>query len=465
MNFDHFFPATDDRIVTAGLVGAGQFGASLINQAQHMPRLEVPFLCDLDLALAKKAFLDAGIDEGDIVIADNVSAAMRAFEAGKKIVTDDYRLLCAVPADIIVEATGQPEAAASIAYLALTSGYHVAMVTKEADIVLGPYLSHIAAQSGRLITPVDGDQPSLLIGLMSWANLLGLEVLAAGKSSEYDFIYHPERDMVSWRGQEKHVPAFNEVWAMGSDPAATLARRAQLLAAFPQRTVPDLCEMGVVCNHTGLMPDRPEFHAPHARVGEVANLFRPQGRGGLISQAGKVDVFNCLRRADEQSFAGGVYVVVDCVGTESWKILREKGIPMSDDGRAALLYNPSHLLGVEAPASLLSTVLLGKPSGAIALNHHVDLHACTTRDWKKGEILSITDHHHHEVDGLKPLLQQAGPAHADQPLPYYMAAGQQLACDVAAGTILTRQMICSPEQSELFRLRDEMDKWLYSDSR
>ncbi|MGB1182633.1 MAG: hypothetical protein ACPG4I_04380, partial [Candidatus Puniceispirillaceae bacterium] len=367
--------------------------------------------------------------------------------------------------DIIVEATGQPEAAASIAYLALTSGYHVAMVTKEADIVLGPYLSHIAAQSGRLITPVDGDQPSLLIGLMSWANMLGLEVLAAGKSSEYDFIYHPERDMVSWRGQEKHVPAFKEVWAMGSDPAATLARRGQLLADFPQRTVPDLCEMGVVCNHTGLLPDMAEFHAPHARVGEVANLFRPQRRGGLLSQHGRVDVFNCLRRADEQSFAGGVYVVVDCVGTESWKILREKGIPMSDDGRAALLYNPSHLLGVEAPASLLSTVLLGKPSGAIALNHHVDLHACTTRDWKKGETLSITDHHHHEVDGLKPLLKQAGPADERQPLPYYMAAGQQLACDVAAGTIVTRQMICPPAQSELFRLRDEMDNWLYSESR
>ena len=108
-----------------------------------------------------------------------------------------------MPADIIVEATGQPEAAASIAYLALTNGYHVAMVTKEADIIVGPYLSRIAAQAGRFITPVDGDQPSLLIGLMSWAKLLGLDILAAGKSSEYDFIYHPDRDVVSWRGHRK----------------------------------------------------------------------------------------------------------------------------------------------------------------------------------------------------------------------------------------------------------------------
>ena len=66
MNFDHFFAASRDKIVTAGLVGAGQFGASLINQAQHMPLLDVPFLRDLDLVLAKQAFLDAGVAKEDI---------------------------------------------------------------------------------------------------------------------------------------------------------------------------------------------------------------------------------------------------------------------------------------------------------------------------------------------------------------------------------------------------------------
>ena len=461
MNFDHFFPASENRQVTAGLVGAGQFGASLINQATLMPRFKVPFLCDLDIELAKKAFLDAGIAEEDIFFADSAPAALRAFEMGKKIITDDYRLLCALPADIIVEATGQPEAAASIAYLALTSGYHVAMVTKEADIVVGPYLSHIGAQNGKFVTPVDGDQPSLLIGLMSWARLLGLEILAAGKSSEYDFIYHPERDVVSWRGHEKQLPEFREAWSMGDDIQATLEMRARLLDGFPQRTVPDLCEMGIVCNHTGLRPDISGFHAPHARVGEVADIFKPHSRGGIAASSGRVDVFNCLRRIDEQSFAGGVYVVVDCKGEESWKILKEKGIPISQDGRSALLYNPSHLLGVEAPISLLSTVLLEKPSGAITLEHHVDLHACTTRAWKKGELLRITDQHHHEVDGLKPLLQGALPAHNNQPLPYYMAAGQMLACDVPAGAVITREMITPPADANLFSLRDAMDAWLY----
>ena len=63
MNFDHFFPVSKKQKVTAGLVGAGQFGASLINQATLMPMLDVPFLCDLNIELAKKAFSDAGVAE------------------------------------------------------------------------------------------------------------------------------------------------------------------------------------------------------------------------------------------------------------------------------------------------------------------------------------------------------------------------------------------------------------------
>ncbi len=238
MNFDHFFLQQKTGLLSPGWWGLASLVHRLSIRPSICPAWRYPFYVISTLNWQKKAFLDAGIDEGDIVTADSVPSALRAFETGKKVITDDYRLLCEVPADIIVEATGQPEAAASIAYLALTSGYHVAMVTKEADIVLGPYLSHIAAQSGRLITPVDGDQPSLLIGLMSWANMLGLEVLAAGKSSEYDFIYHPERDMVSWRGQEKHVPDFKEVWAMGSDPAATLAQAWPIAGGFSATNCP-----------------------------------------------------------------------------------------------------------------------------------------------------------------------------------------------------------------------------------
>ena len=72
------------------------------------------------------------------------------------------------------------------------------MASKEAGIVVGPILNHLANQKGVVYTEVEGDQPSLLIGLNSWAETLGLEVLAAGKSSEYDFVLE-EDDTLCWR--------------------------------------------------------------------------------------------------------------------------------------------------------------------------------------------------------------------------------------------------------------------------
>ena len=102
-----------------------------------------------------------------------------------------------------------------------------------------------------------------MIGLLSWAKLLDLEVVSAGKSSEYDFIYDRVHGTVPWRGEAIAVPDFADVWLMPEfGVTETIDVRSEMLRMFPQRTVPDLCEMGFVCNHTGLLPDDPSFHAP-----------------------------------------------------------------------------------------------------------------------------------------------------------------------------------------------------------
>ena len=147
MNFEHFFLQQKTGLLSPGWWGLASLVHRLSIRPSICPAWRYPFYVISTLNWQKKPFWMRGLTKG-ILSPRTVPSALRAFEAGKKVITDDYRLLCEVPADIIVEATGQPEAAASIAYLALTSGYHVAMVTKEADIVLGPYLSHIAAQSG-----------------------------------------------------------------------------------------------------------------------------------------------------------------------------------------------------------------------------------------------------------------------------------------------------------------------------
>lgn len=79
----------------------------------------------------------------------------------------------------------------------------------------------------------------------------------------------------------------------------TIDGRGEMLRVFLQRTVPDLCEMSVVCTHTCLMRGNPFFPAPHARTLEVLEVLRPIDVGGILSPLGTIDVFNCLGRAGE----------------------------------------------------------------------------------------------------------------------------------------------------------------------
>jgi len=459
MNVEALFAAAGERTVRAGLVGVGQFGVSLVTQARRTPRLTIPALCDRDPQRAIAALRLAGVPEDGWRRCESVPQAIAAMASGRVAVLADAARLVELPLDIVVEATGVVEAAAHIAALAIEHGRHVAMVTKEAESVAGPELAARARAAGLVYTPVDGDQPGLLLGLLSWARTLGLPVVCAGKSSEYDFVFDRASGQVSWRGGAKQVaaPALLETWHLPArDAGDTLAMRGALLSAIPQRTVPDLCEMLVVVNATDLVPDVPQFHAPVMRTVEVPAVFRRQDRGGILARDGVVDVFNCLRGGDEPSFAGGVFVVVRCDDRESWAVLREKGHPVTADAGHAMLYNPQHLLGIEAPLTLLQAVLLGQ-SSAPAPRQRYDLVARANRDWRAGEVIRIDDHHHHEVHGLTPSLQPARALEHGAPLPYYMAVGRMLTRDVVKGELLSRDAVHAPADSTLWQLRAALD--------
>ena len=457
MNYNQLFSSFQSQQIAVALIGAGQFGETFIRQCRRLSGMRIRLVCDLQTERASAALLAAGYEKSAYILAGSKEQAAAAFDQDQIVITSDYRLIEGLALDCVVEATGSPEAAAQVGNIALMSRFHLAMITKEADIVVGPYLYKMAKAVGRHITPAHGDQPSLLIALLSWADTLGMKVVGAGKSSEYDFVFHLDDNQVSWRGRTEQVPNLPDIWELSGSIEATVQRREVALSAFPKRTVPDLCEMGIVCNHTGLMPAAAAFHAPHARVTELCDIFAPQEVGGIVNSTPFIDVFNCMRRADEQSFGGGVFIIVDTEQDDSWEILRDKGISVSQDGNRALLYNPSHLLGLEAAISVMSTVWLDKPTGNQNIRHLVDLHARANRDWSAGEVLAITDHHHHEIDGLSAELNPAANAGENGPLPYYMAADNRLRVDVKKGQLITTDMIIPPETSTLWTLRQQME--------
>ena len=453
------FAGGSDKPVETALIGVGEFGASLIAQGQRMPSMNVRVLCDQDPERAHRAALAAGVAADDIEMCGSEISAATAFDKGHTVIVDDASLINQLDIEVVVEATGVPEIAARNAVAAIDHGRHVAMVSKEADSVVGPVLHHRARTAGLVYTPIDGDQPSLLIGLVTWARVLGMEIVTAGKSSEYDFIHDPERQILSWRNREIPAAGFERLWHLpDNNIGEALAARSQFLQDFPQKIVPDYCEMGIVCNATGLMPDRGDFHAPVCRTVEVPDVLCPAENGGLLGRAGVIDVFNCLRRPDEASFAGGVFIVVRCSDQTTWEVLKGKGIPVSRANDHALLYNPQHLLGLEAPVSILSAARLGRSTGGADPRPVVDLVAQANTSLKAGLTFEISDPHHHSMQGVDSFLTEAAAAHENGPLPYYLALGHKLKRDVGAGEIITADMVEVPQTSVLGQLRKEQDR-------
>ena len=445
------------RRVETLIVGTGGFGRSFLVQGQRVPLMGVRVAVDRSAETAAAALASAGIAKGRIRICHTREQAEAAWHAGDFIAAADLSCVVGLPVEVVVEATGDPEAGARHAEMAIEAGRHVALVSKEVDSAVGPGLAAMAAGRGLVVTPVDGDQPSLLIGLASWAETLGLEIVAAGKSSEYDFVFDERTGVLSSSGREASLPDFAGVARLdGRGCAEIVARRSEIAAMFPQRCAADLCELGVAANALDLDPDIAALHAPIARITEVADVFALRAEGGLLSGTRRLDVFHCLRRPDEVSFAGGVFVVVRCNDSRTWTMLKEKGHVLSRSGATAMLFLPRHLLGVEAATSILDAAIHGLSSGGVEPRHRVDLVARATADLAAGQMLT-TGGHHHEMDGGAPELVPASPLAPDAPAPFYLAANRRLARPVAAGKhIVTADLDIDPA-SVLLKLRREQD--------
>jgi predicted homoserine dehydrogenase-like protein len=179
--------------------------------------------------------------------------------------------------------------------------------------------------------------------------------------------------------------------------------------------------------------------------------------GGILHGTGRVDVVNSLRRSDEASFAGGVFVVVRCEDQKSWEVLRAKGHVVSRSGDAAMIYRPSHLLGVESATTVLSAVLHGRSSGPDDVQPRFDVVGKTNKPLRAGTILEVAGHHH-QIDGVDGLLVPARAATGANPIPFYLMGGNRLLRDIPAKTVITAEIVEPPKASLLWTLRRQMEE-------
>lgn len=452
-----FASVQPDKTICAGVIGTGRYATAVVTQSVSIPRLTVPVVADIQVEAATRAFVQAGFGTEDVVVCDSRQAALRVLEQGKRVVLADPLLMMDLPLDVVVEATGATEAGAHHALEAIRHGKHVVMVNKETDVTVGPILKHLADQNHVVYTAADGDQHGLLMGLVTWAQELGLEVLCGGKAGDAGIQYHEATETIYSRNREltlnpDSVAAFRPIrpgQAMGA-----VALRATALGELSGISRDDVMELTIAANATGLRPDVDSLHAPVVRTIEIPEVLCPVEEGGILQTRGAIDMAMCLRGPNDPGMGGGVFIVVACANDYSRGILFGKGLVPNHRRSVGLIYRPYHLCGVETPISILCAGLLNVPTGTADYLPRFDLVARAERDLKAGEIIEDTN----DAKAMKALIKTAQPVCDEAALPMQMIEGNPLAVDVKKGRIITGNMVVPPSESVLWSLRSQQEE-------
>ena len=434
MDYTNLWINREGKVSKVGIIGATKgYGYTLLAQIPKVKNMELRVICSRHTDECMDVLKEVGYTEDQIAVCPT-EEAIRQAPADAVLIVSDYKLVMECGITAMVECTGNTAVSSDAAITALKKGINVYMVSKETDSVCGPILNQIAAESGAVYALVNGDQPRNLLDLYSWAKLLGLEVICAGKSSEYDFVWNRETaDFTYTDGSTpvENLPQLMDCWRYKG--RETLDARRSLLEKYLGVISADLCEMNLVSNITGLAPACPFLHYPIAKISELADIFIPEEDGGILTKTGVVDVFYNLRETDEASFCGGEFIIVKCENEKMWDILKGKGHVMSQNGKYACIYYPYHYMGLETPASILEGDFLGV--GCHPECRQVTIMAgVADRDLPAGTTLAVQGHHH-SIDGLTPqLLEKKDAADA---APFYLLNKAVLLNDVKKGQPVT----------------------------
>ena len=155
--------------IRVSLIGCGRFGSMMVAQIMRAPGMDVAVACDLDRRRAASSLAQAGYDPDEPLTTDRLAEANDAIRQRKPVVTDDAQVAVEANVDVVVEATGRPDAGATHASKAIAAGRHIVMVNVEADVLVGPVLKRMADEAGVVYSLAYGDQPALIEELYDWA--------------------------------------------------------------------------------------------------------------------------------------------------------------------------------------------------------------------------------------------------------------------------------------------------------
>ena len=348
----------ENKHIRVSLIGAGLMGKGLVSQMMLVKGMKPSLVVSNKISDAVEAYVLAGIPKDDIVIAKNLNDINLAMEKNKYVVTDitEYGSKANL-IDVVVDATGVPDAGAKIGMDAIENRKHIVMLNIEADMVVGHKLNKLARKAGVIYTGTAGDEPGSVKEIFDFAEATGFEVLAIGKGKNNPIDYNATPDSVREKALKSNL-------------------KPSRLASFIDGTN-TMIEMAAMANATGFIPDIRGGHGPTTEVNKLAQVYRLKEDGGILNKYKVVDYAHGI--------APGVFVIV----TSSLpQVHAEMKFLKMGNGPNYVLYRPYHLTSLETPISIAKAYFYNEATIAPEYDKPVaEVVTIAKKDLKVGERL------------------------------------------------------------------------------
>jgi homoserine dehydrogenase len=349
--------------IRIAFIGCGKFVSMFLAQYNHLDKIQIDSIVDLNIDQAKKNCSNSGLDE--------ITISRINFSKSLDEILD--RNIA-----IFIEATGNPIVGTVHAVKIIKNKKHVILVNVEADITCGKYLSDIAKENGVICSMAYGDQPSLIIEQIEWARLNGFSVVCAGKGTKY----HPTF--------EYSTP--DTVWG---HYGLTKERAEKESGMNPKMFNSFLCgdksaiEMCAVSNAANLKCPSNGLTFPPIGVYDIAKKLIPRQEGGLIDFDGQVEVISSID-LDENDIPNdlrwGVYIVIKAKNEYVKNCFKDYGMITDSSGNYSAIWRPYHYIGLELAQSIYSIALDNRATG-FTKNYNADVASYAKKDLKIGDKL------------------------------------------------------------------------------
>ncbi len=349
--------------IKIAFIGCGKFVSMFLAQYNHLNKIKIDSIVDININQAKKNCLNSGLSSESI---EQINFSNSLDEILDRNI------------EIFIEATGSPIIGTLHADKIIKNKKNVILVNVEADVICGKYLSDLAKKNNVICSMAYGDQPSLILEQIEWARLNGFEVICAGKGTKY----HPTF--------EYSTP--DTVWG---HYGLTKERAENESGMNPKMFNSFLCgdksaiEMCAVSNAANLKCPTNGLTFPPVGVYDIAKKMIPKKDGGLIDSEGQVEVISSIdleKKDIENDLRWGVYIVLKAKNEYVKNCFKDYGMVTDSSGNYSAIWRPYHYIGLELAQSIYSIALDNRATG-FTKNYNAEVASIAKKDLKKDEKL------------------------------------------------------------------------------